>query len=50
MVFSFTRAQNGDLERALERARRLLTSQGGDDAGGGRGGAAYSVPLSARRG
>ena len=24
MVFSFTRAQNGDLERALERARRLL--------------------------
>ena len=51
MVFSFTRAQNGDLERALERARRLLTSHGTTTTRGGvGGGATYSVPLSARRG
>ena len=52
MVFSFTRAQNGDLERALERARRLLTSHGTTTTrgGGDGGGATYSVPLSARRG
>jgi len=49
---SFTpRAQCGDLDRALERARRLLTSHGATTSGDGdeRATAAYSVPLSARR-